>query len=71
MSELNDNIETQKDSINPFMTPLKIIEPKNKLPDYTFEQLPDFQKQILMFLPKQLEWKLQVVLTQKPLLTAQ
>lgn len=48
MSELNDNIETQKDSINPFMTPLKIIEPKNKLPDYTFEQLPDYQKQILI-----------------------
>ena len=48
MSEQNDNIETKTDSINPFMTPLKIIEPKNKLPDYTFEQLPDFQKQILI-----------------------
>ena len=29
------------------MTPVKIIEPKNKLPDYTFEQLPQEQKEIL------------------------
>lgn len=27
--------------VNPFMTPAKIIEPKHRLPDYTFDQLPD------------------------------
>ena len=35
------------DNANPFLTPVKIIEPKNKLPDYTFEQLPEEQKKVL------------------------
>lgn len=39
--------EKKEEKINPFLTPVKIIEPKNKLPDYTFDQLPDEQKNIL------------------------
>ena len=35
------------EKVNPFLTPVKIIEPKNKLPDYTFDMLPAEQKAIL------------------------
>ena len=45
MSE--DIKEETKERINPFLTPVKIIEPKNKLPDYTFDMLPEEQKAIL------------------------
>ncbi|MCF0216180.1 MAG: DEAD/DEAH box helicase [Fibrobacteraceae bacterium] len=34
-------------SVDPFLNPVKIIEPENKLPDYTFDQLPEEQKSIL------------------------
>ena len=40
-------IEEKKEEVNPFLTPVNIIEPKNKLPDYTFDMLPDEQKGIL------------------------
>lgn len=34
-------------TINPFTTPIQIIEPKNKLPDFTFEQLtPELQQNL-------------------------
>ncbi|MCQ2120865.1 MAG: DEAD/DEAH box helicase [Fibrobacter sp.] len=33
--------------VNPFLTPVKIIEPEHKLPDYTFEMLPEEQKAVL------------------------
>ena len=39
--------EEKKEEVNPFLTPVNIIEPKNKLPDYTFDMLPDEQKGIL------------------------
>lgn len=39
--------ETTQEKVNPFLTPIQIIEPKNKLPDYTFDQLPQHQKDIL------------------------
>ena len=39
--------EEKKEDVNPFLTPVNIIEPKNKLPDYTFDMLPDEQKGIL------------------------
>ncbi len=45
MSE--DIKEETKERVNPFLTPVKIIEPKNKLPDYTFDMLPEEQKAIL------------------------
>ncbi|MDR1759621.1 MAG: DEAD/DEAH box helicase [Fibrobacter sp.] len=32
---------------NPFLTPVQIIEPKNKLPDYQFEQLPPEMQETL------------------------
>ncbi len=32
---------------NPFLTPVQIIEPKNKLPDYTFDNLPENLKKTL------------------------
>lgn len=35
---------------NPFLTPVKIIEPQNKLPDFTFEQLsPELQETLQGF----------------------
>ena len=39
--------ETIEEKTNPFLTPIQIIEPKNKLPDYTFDQLPSLQKEVL------------------------
>src|SRR5690554_694437 len=39
--------ENTQSNTNPFLTPIQIIEPKNKLPDYTFEQLPISQKEVL------------------------
>ena len=39
--------EEKKEEVNPFLTPVNIIEPKNKLPDYTFDMLPDEQKKVL------------------------
>ena len=39
--------ENTQSNTNPFLTPIQIIEPKNKLPDYTFEQLPISQKKVL------------------------
>jgi ATP-dependent RNA helicase DeaD len=39
--------ENTQEKINPFLTPIQIIEPKNKLPDYTFDQLPSLQKEVL------------------------
>ena len=45
MSE--DIKEESIEKVNPFLTPVKIIEPKNKLPDYTFDMLPEEQKAIL------------------------
>ena len=45
---MSDEIkEETKERVNPFLTPVKIIEPKNKLPDYTFDMLPEEQKAIL------------------------
>ena len=34
-------------SNSPFLTPLQIIEPQNKLPDYTLEQLPEWLRTTL------------------------
>lgn len=39
--------EIKEEKVNPFLTPVKIIEPANKLPDYTFDMLPEEQKAIL------------------------
>lgn len=39
--------DTIEEKTNPFLTPIQIIEPKNKLPDYTFDQLPSLQKEVL------------------------
>lgn len=44
-NEMNEN---QDELVNPFMTPVKIIEPKHQLPDYTFENLPENLKQTLL-----------------------
>lgn len=45
---MNDNSENKSEKVNPFLTPIKIIEPANKLPDYTFDKLPEWQKNILL-----------------------
>ena len=45
MSE--NNIEEKKEEVNPFLTPVKIIEPEHPLPDYTFDMLPEEQKKVL------------------------
>ena len=42
--------EKKEEKVNPFLTPVKIIEPEHKLPDYTFDMLPDEQKAILQSL---------------------
>ena len=39
--------EEKTEKVNPFLTPVKIIEPEHKLPDYTFDMLPEEQKKIL------------------------
>ena len=39
--------EKKEEKVNPFLTPIKIIEPEHKLPDYTFDMLPEEQKNIL------------------------
>lgn len=39
--------EKKQEKVNPFLTPVKIIEPEHKLPDYTFDMLPEEQKNIL------------------------
>ena len=39
--------EKKEEKVNPFLTPVKIIEPEHKLPDYTFDMLPEEQKNIL------------------------
>ena len=39
--------EKKEEKVNPFLTPVKIIEPEHKLPDYTFDMLPEEQKAIL------------------------
>lgn len=43
----NEAAEVKQEKVNPFLTPVKIIEPEHKLPDYTFDMLPDEQKNIL------------------------
>ena len=40
-------VEKKEEKVNPFLTPVKIIEPEHKLPDYTFDMLPEEQKNIL------------------------
>ena len=39
--------EKKEEKVNPFLTPVKIIEPEHKLPDYTFDMLPEEQKAVL------------------------
>ena len=39
--------EKKEEKVNPFLTPIKIIEPEHKLPYYTFDMLPEEQKNIL------------------------
>ena len=43
----NESAEIKQEKVNPFLTPVKIIEPEHKLPDYTFDMLPEEQKNIL------------------------
>ncbi|MCF0224868.1 MAG: DEAD/DEAH box helicase [Fibrobacter sp.] len=43
----NQEKDETKEKINPFLTPVKIIEPVHKLPDYEFKNLPEDQKKIL------------------------
>ena len=45
MSE--NNLEEKKEEVNPFLTPVNIIEPEHPLPDYTFDMLPEEQKKVL------------------------
>lgn len=48
MSENTENKEVSTEQpVNPFLTPINIIEPEHKLPDYTFEQLPENLKATL------------------------
>lgn len=44
---MSENQEVKEEKVNPFLTPINIIEPENKLPDYTFDMLPAEQKAIL------------------------
>lgn len=47
MSEQNIPLSDERAAINPFLTPAKIIEPANHLPDYALENLPDHLRQVL------------------------
>ena len=44
---MSEDVQESTEKVNPFLTPVKIIEPEHKLPDYTFDMLPEEQKAIL------------------------
>jgi ATP-dependent RNA helicase DeaD len=46
MNEENQENQTNT-HVNPFLNPIHIIEPENKLPDYSFDQLPEEIRNIL------------------------
>lgn len=45
--EVKEENVSKETKVNPFLTPINIIEPEHKLPDYTFDMLPAEQKAIL------------------------